>query len=449
MIKETLRPGPAPLYEALVKHPSGVDFRGEYMYGIVTERTVTYMTKQEIINAAFSVWGRDLYKSTSLARLACALGVSKPALYRHFKNKEAILEAMYESFFDQCAAFIKPRYHNALSLKDPSQGLLSMARAILEYYIRHKEMFFFSIVRLHCRNEQDVIRQFLEKGVDLRRFQQEEAQNPPYPPLIHLILGTISFMVGYFHKPAYLQQAQAADTDAEELIGFAEKILSQGLGARPEALENIDYPGLEARIGTRDYETGGSEAVLKAVAEAVAEAGPWKTSMDMVARCSGLSKSGLYSHFKNKRDMLRRLFTTEFDRIIRYAEAGVKLSLIPEERLYLTLFSVADYLRARSEILLSASWIKTRRFELLDLKTSIFPRLCRLYCAFQGINLRDSQTGGAVFDPPETERLCPMILFLIVHTLTRRTEGNGASALSNEGIRRLFRFIALGIKGYI
>ncbi|MDR2494557.1 MAG: TetR/AcrR family transcriptional regulator [Spirochaetaceae bacterium] len=408
------------------------------------------MTKQEIITAAFSVWGRDLYQSTSLEKLARALGVSKPALYRHFKNKQALLDAMYASFFDRYAAFIKPRYDTARALEDPGGGLLCVSRAMLEYYIRHKEMFVFSIVR-HCGNERNIFDQFLERGIDLRRFQREDRQNTPepYPSLIQLIMGVITFVIGYFHRPIADLPDRAAPVapDAEDLIAFAEKIIAEGLGVARETVGELEYACLEGRIGERSYETGEGEALLKAVAKAVAEAGPYKASMDMVARCSGLSKSGLYSHFKNKKDMLRRLFVTEFDRIIHYAEEGGRLSEIPAERLYLTLFSVADYLRARSEILLSASWIKTRRFETLDLKTNPFPRLCRLYRAFQEIDLRLPETGENVFLSDRSERLCLMILFLIVHILTRRTEKDGASALSNESIRRLFRFIALGMRG--
>jgi AcrR family transcriptional regulator len=45
--------------------------------------------------------------------------------------------------------------------------------------------------------------------------------------------------------------------------------------------------------------------------------------MEMVARRSGLSKSGLYAHFKNKQDMLNRFFITEFTRIANYAKAQI------------------------------------------------------------------------------------------------------------------------------
>ncbi|MDR2783566.1 MAG: TetR/AcrR family transcriptional regulator, partial [Treponema sp.] len=71
------------------------------------------MTREDIITTAFDVWGRQFYQSTSLTAIAQALNVSKPALYRHFRNKDDLLNAMYRYFFDVYAAFIKPFYDTA------------------------------------------------------------------------------------------------------------------------------------------------------------------------------------------------------------------------------------------------------------------------------------------------------------------------------------------------
>ena len=162
----------------------------------------------------------------------------------------------------------------------------------------------------------------------------------------------------------------------------------------------------------------------------------------MIARRSGLSKSGLYSHFKSKQDMLKQLFMTEFDRILEYIEEGITWSAVPEEQLYLAIFFAADYFHTRSEILLAADWIRTRR---LNLGITLPPRL---YQVFSDINLKVPGTQQAVFTPAVVDRLGQMILFLIVHTFMHRPEGMSFSELPNNGIRRLFRFIALGMKGF-
>ena len=48
------------------------------------------MNKDDIISAAFRAWGREGYRKMSLTDVASELGVTKPALYRHFGDKERL-----------------------------------------------------------------------------------------------------------------------------------------------------------------------------------------------------------------------------------------------------------------------------------------------------------------------------------------------------------------------
>ena len=51
-------------------------------------------TKQLILEAAFSFYRRPWDQEFSMSQLAAKVGISKTAIYRHFKNREAVLEAM-------------------------------------------------------------------------------------------------------------------------------------------------------------------------------------------------------------------------------------------------------------------------------------------------------------------------------------------------------------------
>lgn len=103
------------------------------------------MRRDDIIRAAFTVWGKDLYRTTSLSDVARALGVTKPALYRHFKNKDALMEALYEDFFDRYAAYLRlsvlPEDFFAL---DKTEKVVRIVRTIGEYYLRQWGDFVFS-----------------------------------------------------------------------------------------------------------------------------------------------------------------------------------------------------------------------------------------------------------------------------------------------------------------
>ena len=49
-------------------------------------------TKELILDAAFSFLEQPRYTSFSMNELAEKVGITKPAIYRHFKNKEVLLD---------------------------------------------------------------------------------------------------------------------------------------------------------------------------------------------------------------------------------------------------------------------------------------------------------------------------------------------------------------------
>jgi AcrR family transcriptional regulator len=234
------------------------------------------------------------------------------------------------------------------------------------------------------------------------------------------------------------------------LVSNVETFATRGLNLEEERLALLDFPALEKQVFETLPADTENDRLLKAAAEAVAEAGPWDASMEMVARHSGLAKSSLYSHFKNKQDMLGRLFITELKRISEYAEGNIRHGKNREERLYLALVSVAGYLRSRPEILVALDWFRTRRPGSPDeTKAGNDRRLSRIYRIFDDAQAPDGdrETEAA------KDETAQMILFLIISVLMTPRGGGGCtvrtvSRISNESFRLLFRYIARGLEGF-
>ncbi|MBO6219536.1 MAG: TetR/AcrR family transcriptional regulator, partial [Treponema sp.] len=64
-------------------------------------------TKELILDAAFSFLERPFFSSFSMNELAAKVGISKPAIYRHFKNKDDLLDAMENRIVDNMADLLK------------------------------------------------------------------------------------------------------------------------------------------------------------------------------------------------------------------------------------------------------------------------------------------------------------------------------------------------------
>ena len=57
-------------------------------------------TKEKIIRAAIELFLMKGFENVSLNQVAEKVGISKPAIYHHYKNKEALIYAIYD-YFDE------------------------------------------------------------------------------------------------------------------------------------------------------------------------------------------------------------------------------------------------------------------------------------------------------------------------------------------------------------
>jgi AcrR family transcriptional regulator len=418
------------------------------------------MTRADIIQAAFRAWGRDYYRSTSLSEVAKELGVSKPALYRHFCGKQALLEAMNEWFLDDYAGKIRDDFLRAAAA-DPREALFIMVRAIMSYYACNASLFVFSLVYVYGERRMGNPRESLvNRGIDMGVFDRiQEAAF--FPRIFQLVLATLTFAMAYYHRLGPSERAETGEGEIEQDISLVLCIISGGLGFQKKELETLDYGLLEEKVSGIGRKIEENE-LLHSVAEAVAGAGLWGVSMEMVARVSGLSKSGLYAHFKNKKDMLARLFITEFDRIIDFAEKSMGFSANPAERLYLAIFAICDYLRSRPDVLIALDWLQTRRIGVPEQGERRVPP--HLYRAFRDV--RWPPELGRRFPGIEGDWIPAWILFLIITFLIqgvrletdrfvewlnmpklrrRKLSREEFAKVPNESFRNLFRFIVGGI----
>ena len=91
-------------------------------------RKTTAERQQEIIAATMMLIGKHGVQGTTVSRIAQAAGIARGALYQHFPNREAVLEAALDAWREQSSAWMTPPAH----LRVPEQ-LLTMGRAHSEW----------------------------------------------------------------------------------------------------------------------------------------------------------------------------------------------------------------------------------------------------------------------------------------------------------------------------
>ena len=396
------------------------------------------MTKAEIITAAFRVWGETLYKNTSLSQLAQYLGVTKAALYRHFRNKQALLDGMSESFLDEYYAHILPAYHQAAAKADRNEQLLALTESIIAFYCANPNAFIFSLFQVFQNNTTDqLFSQLKKRGMDME-ILVSRFPGDAHPSLLQLSFATLSFWLAFFHRFDARNTLQAGDEDIQRVVTSIQRRIAHGLGIAPTPNKGMDFARLDAAVFAGPAIPPGDAGLLKAVAETVAEAGPWKASMKRIAARTGLSKSSLYAHFSSKREMISQFFVTEIERIASYIEMIMQKSPDPQEQLYLFILAIGNYLRGRPEILKALNWLRIHRVDFdIPLPTSIFLQ-------FNDIQKR---LNIAFADEIEANRNVQWILFLVIHTMMQQCSADAARR-DAYSFRALYRYIAFGVADF-
>jgi AcrR family transcriptional regulator len=367
------------------------------------------------------------------------------------------MEAMYAYFYDDITGFLKNGYEKAINAAGSRETYIVLLRTIAEYYLRNMEAMVFSLVQVFNKKDNKSLRdEFHNRGICFSHpaFGERPAR---YPSKMQLTMTTLILCVAQFHhhdrEDSRIPLTEnLPEEQVRRVLLETENQVTKGLRLDAQKVAALDYEALEQLAVGIEYEDTETNTLLRAAAEAVGEAGPWNMTMEMVARRSGLSKSGLYAHFKNKQDMLAQLFITEFMNIVNFAKVQIEASSVLEDQLYLAIVSIVDYLRSRPEIFLALDWIKTGRFDL-GIK---FPLILKR--TIKDINIKAIQKIDLQF----LVRIAEWVLFMIVNTLAlwpsnQAGESTGksqsatlakkAAEVPNESFRLLFRYIALGLEG--
>jgi AcrR family transcriptional regulator len=97
---------------------------------------VVHITKARIFSAAKTVLDREGISNLTVRKVATCAGVSPMALYRHFADKDALLNALVE---DGLAAWEK--VVGSLKAQDPIEWLHEMIEACLEFALKKPHRF--------------------------------------------------------------------------------------------------------------------------------------------------------------------------------------------------------------------------------------------------------------------------------------------------------------------
>ena len=151
--------------------------------------------QQEIVEQAVDIIARQGIQELTIKNLSKRIGISEPALYRHFENKHAILVAILEHFADWSRRTLTAI---AQSEMPPQQKLLEVFRRHCSHFaespatsgvlfaeeiFKNEPALAETVMRIMATAEQTV-RGIMQAGIDAGVFRSDV-------PLDHLLMSTL------------------------------------------------------------------------------------------------------------------------------------------------------------------------------------------------------------------------------------------------------------------
>ncbi len=171
-------------------------------------------TRTRILQEAAKLFTEKGYEATSVQDLAQALGLSKAALYHHFRSKEEILYAISLLALEGLVA----GGEKALEVADPKAALLRFMEAHARYFEENRPFFVAMLqglqslspehreatVRLRDRHEEN-LRAILRRGVEQGVFREVDVALAG-----RAVLSMLNWMIRWFRPDGPMRAEEVA-----------------------------------------------------------------------------------------------------------------------------------------------------------------------------------------------------------------------------------------------
>ncbi len=275
-------------------------------------------TKEIILDTAFSFLEHPSYSSFSMNELAAKIGLSKPAIYRHFKNKDALIDAMEDLVISNLAQYMKD--FDAENLEQTKKSLADL----IEYFIENPTHINYLIGQMSSspNYEEHMFKKMNDFGISFISGKSGKTYAEHFSSDIkvftqHVFAGmTIFFFV---KLQEHLHQLKRLDETPKD---FGLKIVNLMIGGLSGSTSSDDAFCPEKiseerkkelfKICEIDSEVFPEEnRIFNALATVIEKYKMTGVTVERIADELGMAKSSLYEYFDNKNQMIKTLVNKE------------------------------------------------------------------------------------------------------------------------------------------
>src|SRR5574344_250966 len=305
-------------------------------------------TRDLIVDAALSFYKKPLYTDFSLSEVAAKVGISKTAIFRHFKNKNDLLAAMQEKLIDKIYEQVVIVTEN-FKKQSCTNGTLQSIAPALAYFACHPEYSSYLVGQfLSSPNFESVIVQ----GCKDRGFVTEKVNRSAdnkitvrdykkYTASIYLGVSLFFWLQVRFKE---VDEGKTVD-NPESFSKKSVQLLEKGLvGSVSKA--NLHYPQkiseerlvqLDSFCKIDDSQLPQEDRIFTALASVINKDRFPGVTVQKIADELHMAKSSLYSYFNNKNELIRSLIDKEIQAMTNLIQQNCENGLTDSEKIYITL----------------------------------------------------------------------------------------------------------------
>ncbi len=305
----------------------------------LTERTT--QRREQILEAAFRLSARR--GDWSLADVAGEIGLSKTALYRHFRDRAEIEEELRRELFRSLLRVIE-------STDATPRGI---RKAVVAFFRANQGHLYVTLMGLvtDAAFSRTAI-EFLVSGSEriALYFARLNVTDPATRERVaaDILINSVSILLASFLD-------EHIDTKLQD--GLLD-LLEQGFDGMVIPDEGrLDALTADAGLAEGEIETDGGK-ILAAIARVIHKHGVTKTTIGRIAEETGTAKSSLYFHYKTKEDMLEDLLRKETGTMARLFKDKAATGATFTEQLYLIMVTQANYLMLKPDLIQVFNWIR-------------------------------------------------------------------------------------------
>lgn len=284
--------------------------------------------KQRIVVAAADLFRERGFRNVSVADVAEAVGITAPALYRHFRNKQALLAHVVRDGLDvldklgRDAGSLDDLLRAAVALASDQRGLATLWRR----EARHLP----DAEREELRHH---LTEITGRYAELIRSGRPELSEPDSILLAWALLGLLASLAGHRHTLPRRRLEALMSRLALAVVGCR-----LGSGAGETAADTIEtLPAAQAFALSR------REQMLTEAIRLFDERGFQSVSTDDIGEAVGTSGPNVYKHFPSKTELLVAGVVRGGERRAAGTAQALARGTTPQETLTLLLRSYVDF----------------------------------------------------------------------------------------------------------